>query len=87
MTAPTNNITETSGFEIGHPSPSTDILHGADAIAQFLYGNTKQRRKIYHMAEHGYFPHFRLGTMICARQSTLINWIATQELNTTHRIG
>lgn len=58
---------------------SIDLLQGADQIAQFLYGDAKQRRKIYHLAETTAFPVFRLGGIVCARKSTLLKWIEEQE--------
>lgn len=65
-----------------HPAPETladDLLHGAEQIALFVYGDARQRRKIYHLAETSRFPVFRLGAMICARRSVLKAWIADQE--------
>lgn len=68
---PPNSVSETL---------ADDLLHGADEIAHFVYGDAKQRRKIYHLAETSRFPVFRLGAMICARRSVLKSWIAEQEL-------
>lgn len=67
-----------------------DILYGADQIAEFLYGDKRQRRKIYRLVDsaqryhlEGFprFPHFRLGASICSRKSTLLKWVAQQEAN------
>ena len=58
-----------------------DLLHGADAIAKFMFGDAKHRRKVYYLtgeAPRG-MPHFKMGSVICARKSTLLNWIAQQE--------
>ena len=58
-----------------------DLLHGADAIARFVFGDAKHRRKVYYLtgeAPRG-MPHFKIGSVICARKSTLLNWIAQQE--------
>lgn len=55
-----------------------DLLHGAAAIAQFIFGDAKQRRKVYCLIESGRLPVFRLGG-ISARKSTLLAWIAIQE--------
>ncbi|ETD85846.1 hypothetical protein ACTTAF_17480 [Rhodobacter capsulatus] len=58
-----------------------DLLHGADAIARFMFGDAKHRRKVYYLtgeAPRG-MPHFKMGSVICARKSTLLNWIAQQE--------
>ncbi|MGO4677514.1 helix-turn-helix transcriptional regulator [Bosea sp. 2YAB26] len=56
---------------------ATDILRGADAIAAFM---GLPRRAIYHAAAKGTLPVFRLGETILARKSTLLAWIADQEL-------
>lgn len=63
-----------------HDGPlAPDLLRGADRIAEFLFGDAKERRKVYHLAETSRLPVFRLGAMLCARRSVLMNWIATQE--------
>jgi len=56
-----------------------DLLHGADEIAEFIFGRKGSRRKIYYLAECCRLPVFRLGTMLCARKSVLLNWISTME--------
>jgi hypothetical protein len=56
-----------------------DVLHGADGIAEFLYGDKRLRRKVYNLVETARLPHFRLGTIICARRSVLLAWIEEQE--------
>ena len=56
-----------------------DLLRGADEIAEYLYGDGSQRRKVYHRAETSRLPIFRLGSVLCARRSILIQWIAEQE--------
>jgi hypothetical protein len=56
-----------------------DILYGADGIAEFLFGDTTQRRKVYNLVETCRLPHFRLGAAICARKSILLEWIHQQE--------
>ena len=53
-----------------------DLLKGADAIAEFMGLN---RRQIYHLAEKSRLPVFRLGSVLCARKSTLTTWIGDQE--------
>ena len=60
---------------------SEDLLQGADEIAIFMFGDVKYRRKIYYLtgeAPRG-LPHFKMGSVICARKSTIRNWIAEQE--------
>jgi len=58
-----------------------DLLHGAEAIAVFVFGNEKHRRKVYYYAGDAKMrlPVFRIGNVICARKSTLIEWIEAQE--------
>ena len=58
-----------------------DILEGADAIAEFLFGSRegRGRRKVYYLAECSKLPIFRLGTVLCARKSVLIGFISGQE--------
>jgi hypothetical protein len=56
-----------------------DMLREADAIAAFLFGDAKQRRRVYHLVQTGSLPHFRLGMAIYGRKSVLLQWIAQQE--------
>jgi hypothetical protein len=63
----------------GNEHMKDDLLEGAAEIAGFLYGNCGHRRKIYHLAQTSRFPVFRLGTRLCARRSTLEEWITKQE--------
>ena len=58
---------------------SNDLLKGADQIAAFIYGDPRERRKVYHLAEKTRLPVFRLGAVLCARKSVLLAWIAEQE--------
>ena len=70
-------------LETPPPAPTEiagDILHGADQIAHFLYGDKKHRRKVYRLVDAGKLPHFRLGVTICSRKSVLLNWISRQEM-------
>jgi hypothetical protein len=61
------------------PEVASDILHGADQIAQFLFGQKKLRRRVYNLVERKELPVFRIGAIICARRSVLLQWIETQE--------
>lgn len=69
----------------GSASPSlqtdlaVDLLRGANQIAGFLFGDPRLRRKVYHLAETSRLPVFRLGSVLCARKSVLLEWIAQQE--------
>ena len=56
-----------------------DILEGAEAIAEFLFGSPEFRRKIYYLAECSKLPIFRLGSVLCARKSVLLRFISGQE--------
>jgi hypothetical protein len=62
-----------------NPALATDLLRGADEIAEFVFGDPQQRRSIYHLAATSRLPVFRLGSLLCARRSTLLEWIAEQE--------
>lgn len=58
-----------------------DLLRGADEIAKFIFGDAKHRRKVYYLtgeATKG-LPYFKIGSLICARKSTILHWIAEQE--------
>ena len=49
-----------------------DLLRGADEIARFMFNDVKHRRKVYYLtgeATKG-LPHFKIGSLICARKST-----------------
>jgi hypothetical protein len=61
------------------PEFAQDMLRGADAIAQFLFGDGRERRKVYHLAGTSNMPVFKLGSTICARRSVLLKWIKDQE--------
>jgi hypothetical protein len=61
------------------PDLADDILRGADEIAKFIFGERASRRKVYYLAECTRLPIFRLGSVLCARRSVLLNWIAGQE--------
>jgi hypothetical protein len=70
-------------------SLAEDLLRGASQIAKFVFGDARQRRAVYHLAvevkpEHR-MPVFRLGSVICARRSTLLRWIAEQEMSVPPR--
>ncbi len=58
-----------------------DLLRGADEISEFIFGRRTHgnRRKVYYLAESSRLPVFRLGSMLCARRSVLLKWIAGQE--------
>lgn len=77
-------MTANSAAQTERHNLADDILEGADAIAEFLFGaedseRDRNRRKIYYLAERSRLPLFRLGTMLCARKSMLLAFIASQE--------
>lgn len=61
------------------PRPVVDVLKGAGAIAEFLFGDRRSRRSVYYLVETRRMPVFRLGSVICARRSTLLEWISNGE--------
>jgi hypothetical protein len=63
------------------PTIADDLLRGADEIARFVFGSPEHRRKIYYYATDAKLrmPVFRIGAIICARKSTLLEWIRQQE--------
>lgn len=58
---------------------ANDLLEGAEAISGFIYGDTTKRRKVYHLAQTSRLPVFRLGAVLCARKSKILEWIRKQE--------
>lgn len=58
---------------------SEDLLRGAAAISEFMYGERGHRRKIYYLWATSRAPFFKIGSMICARKSVLLRWIRDQE--------
>lgn len=54
----------------------SDLIYGMPAIAAFLNIRTRQA---YHLDERGDLPAFRLGGKVCARKTTLRDWLAAQE--------
>ena len=68
----------------GTKPPATiadDLLRGADEIAEFVFGSKRHRRKVYYLTGDAKtrMPHFRIGSVLCARKSTLLAWIERQE--------
>ena len=59
-----------------------DLLEGAEAIAAALYGADKakaKRRRVFYMHEKKLLPTFSMGSVICARRSTLAKFLEQQE--------
>jgi len=53
-----------------------DLLHGAPAIAKHL---GLAVRVVYHLHDQSLIPTFKMGKTVCARRSTLRDWMAQQE--------
>jgi hypothetical protein len=62
---------------------ASDLLHGAAQIANFMFGDPSERRRVYYLSEEARganrLPCFRLGHIVCARKSTLMRWITEHE--------
>lgn len=61
-----------------YSSPADDLLVGAAAIAEFLFGRKELRSRVYYLCDKGQIPYFRLGTSQRARiysfKSDLTAW-------------
>lgn len=79
MMAEKTGASPPNGGALPGGSLSDDLLRGADRIAEFMFGDAGERRKIYHLSEKSRLPVFRLGSVLCARKSTLRAWIEDQE--------
>lgn len=53
-----------------------DLIEGVAAIAEHL---GMKRRRVQYLHESGQMPTFLLGKVVCARRSTLSNWLAELE--------
>jgi hypothetical protein len=58
------------------PPLGDDLLIGAEKIAEYVFGDAKYRRRVYHMANQGQLPTFKFGAILCARRSTLHKHVA-----------
>jgi hypothetical protein len=56
-----------------------DLLEEAEAIAEFMFGDPKRKRAVYHLASKRELPVFRIGNRLFARRSALLGWIESQE--------
>lgn len=59
---------------------SDDLCYGADQIAEYMFGDRRLRRRIYHLVETGRLPVMRL-PRISARKSTLARFMSEQEIS------
>lgn len=53
-----------------------DLLYGVPAMAAYLGLSEKQLR---HRIEAGSIPSFKIGGTVCARRSSINEWLAEQE--------
>jgi hypothetical protein len=66
---------------------SGDILRGAPEISEFPFGDKNCKPKVYYLAERGSLPLFRMGSVLCVRKSTLIDWIVAMECSCSSKLG
>lgn len=66
-------------MELENSNLSEDMLAGAGAIAEFLFGDQKKKKRVYYLVQQGELPVFRLGDVIHARKSVLRDFIAKRE--------
>jgi hypothetical protein len=66
---------------INKPSDNSaePAIRGAEAIAEFIFGDRSHRRKVYYLAECSKIPIHRLGSTLCLRPSAYKSWIESQE--------
>lgn len=48
-----------------------DLLDGADEIAEFVFGDRNQRRRVYYLADRGLIPVTRKGRLISSTKSAI----------------
>ena len=62
-------------------SPAGDLLFGAAAISDFMLGSKSEgaRQRIYGLVHRRLIPIFYMGSTICARKSSLLNFIEEKE--------
>ena len=67
-----------------HPSQSSvksseAMIRGAAAIAEYMFGDRRFRRRVYHLVQTSRIPIARIGSTLCLRPSTYQKWIESQE--------
>jgi hypothetical protein len=55
------------------------MIRGGAAIAEFVFGDRRYRRRVYHLVETSKFPVVRVGATLCLRPSTYQKWLESQE--------
>ncbi|MFG1465247.1 DNA-binding protein [Xanthobacter sp. DSM 24535] len=61
-------------------NPKSDVLVGVSAIAAHLGMSARQAKHRVHL---NMLPVFRMGRTVCARKTTLNEWMAKQEAEST----
>jgi hypothetical protein len=61
------------------PPLADDLLTGAAAIARFVFGDESERRRVYWLADTGHLPVFRIGSILCARKSSILKAVELHE--------
>ena len=56
-----------------------DLLMGAAAISTFMFGAADERRRVYWLADTGQLPVFRIGSILCARKSSILKAVELRE--------
>lgn len=65
-----------SANEAAARNEAPDLLMGVLAIAEFM---GVKKRQAQHQIDEGRWPTFRMGKVICARRSSLREWLAKAE--------
>jgi len=58
---------------------SDDMIRGAAAIAEYMFGDRCYRRRVYHLVQTSRIPIARIGSTLCLRPSTYQRWLEGQE--------
>ncbi len=61
------------------PCLATDLLEGASAIAEFVFGDRAAARRVYRLRDKGRLPVIRVGGRLVARRSALRQWFIERE--------
>jgi hypothetical protein len=61
------------------PEKAEPMIRGAAAIAEFVFGDRRYRRRVYHLVETSKFPVVRIGATLCLRPTTYQKWLESQE--------
>ena len=59
--------------------PNLRTVPGAAAISTFMFGAAYERRRVYWLADTGQLPVFRIGSILCARKSSILKAVELHE--------